>query len=240
VTEARVASDYSRWVRSSLSGRLYGLLARMPGLMLVNTPAFRLHTELQLRPENRLLDIGCGSGALLRLLTSRAHFTKTPVGVDLSRTMLTLEDDKKGRESLLQASGLALPLADESFDVVTCAHVVKHLDDDGLLDLLREIWRVLVPGGIALLWEFAPTRSKLLNAWNERVVTLGVHECNLRNYTTLSAYALEAGFDWVGNAHLRPFLFPPIPRVSLILGKAPKGWGTSVPAKAAAEGTQGE
>ena len=75
-----------------------------------------------------------------------------------------------------------------------------------------------------MLWEFAPTRSRLLNAWNERVITLGVHECNLRDYTTLSAYALEAGFEWISNAHLRPFIYPPIPRVSLIMGKAPLGW----------------
>jgi hypothetical protein len=41
-----------------------------------------------------------------------------------------------------------------------------------------------------------------------------VRECNLRSYTTLSAYALEAGFEWISNAHLRPFIYPPIPRVS--------------------------
>ena len=34
----------------------------------------------------------------------------------------------------------------------------------------------------------------------------------------------QAGFDWVDNAHLRPFLFPPIPRTSVLIGKAPEGW----------------
>jgi SAM-dependent methyltransferase len=222
VTAARVGRTYNRWIKKSVSGKLYGLLAGPPGLMLVNTPAFDLHNELQLRPETRLLDIGCGSGALIELLASRVPFQHPPVGIDLSTSMLRLGQTR--RVSLVEGSGAQLPFADESFDVVTCAHVVKHLDDMTLLLLLAEIRRVLTFGGIAVLWEFAPTRSRLLNAWNEFVLTLGVRDCNLRGYTTLSAYALEAGFEWVSNAHLRPFLYPPIPRTSVILGKAPIGW----------------
>jgi SAM-dependent methyltransferase len=222
VTAARVGRTYNRWLRKSVSGKLYGLLAGPPGLILVNTPAFDLHTELQLRPDTRLLDVGCGSGALIELLASRVAFDRPPVGIDLSSSMLSLGHSK--RVSLVEGSGAQLPFADASFDVVTCAHVIKHLDDATLLLLLAEIRRVLTFGGIAVLWEFAPTRSRRLNAWNEYVLTLGVRDCNLRGYTTLSAYALEAGFEWVSNAHLRPFIYPPIPRVSVILGKAPVGW----------------
>jgi SAM-dependent methyltransferase len=222
MTTVRVGRAYNRWIKKSASGKLYGLLAGPPGLMLVNTPAFKLHEELQLRPETRLLDIGCGSGAMLELLASHVAFEHPPVGIDLSASMLDLGDAR--RASLVEGSGTQLPFADERFDVVTCAHMVKHLDDDSLLRLLAEIRRVLAFGGIAVVWEFAPTRSRILNAWNEYVITLGVRDCNLRNYTMLSAYALEAGFEWVSNAHLRPFVYPPIPRVSLILGKAPVGW----------------
>jgi 2-polyprenyl-3-methyl-5-hydroxy-6-metoxy-1,4-benzoquinol methylase len=223
VTTARVGRTYNRWLGRSISGRLYGLLASPPGLMLVNTPVLKLHQELQLRPENRLLDVGCGSGALLEMLASKVAFKQPPVGIDVSNSMLGLSRERR-RVSLVEGSGTQLPLADGSFDVVTCAHVVKHLDGASLLDLLREMRRVLSHGGIAVLWEFAPTPSRLLNAWNQWVITLGVRDCNLRDYTTLSAYALEAGFEWISNAHLRPFIYPPIPRVSLIMGKAPIGW----------------
>jgi SAM-dependent methyltransferase len=102
--------------------------------------------------------------------------------------------------------------------------VTQRLDDEGLLALLREMRRVLNPGGIALIWDFAPTRSATLNTFNRRVLELNGEAGTTRTYTTLSAYALEAGFEWVSNAHLRPFLFPPIPRVSIIIGKAPIGW----------------
>jgi SAM-dependent methyltransferase len=222
VTAARVGRTYNRWVRNSVSGRLYGLLAGPPGVMLVNTPVFKLHEQLQLRPETRLLDVGAGSGALIELLAARVAFRRPPTGIDLSATMLRLGSPQ--RVSLVEGSGTQLPFADESFDVVTCAHVAKHLDDASLIAMLSEIRRVLSFGGIAVIWEFAPTRSRLLNRWNELVITLGVRDCTLRGYTALSAFALEAGFEWVSNAHLRPFIYPPIPRVSVIVGKAPFGW----------------
>lgn len=233
MSEADVARAYDRWLTGpSISGRLYGLLAGLPGMVLVNTPAFKLNTELQIKPEQRVLNIGCGTGALLQTLDSRVRFQTPPVGIDISRTMIArgrrATENSPRRIDLLRAAGTALPFADERFDLVTCAHTLKHLDDESMLALMREVRRVLQPGGIALVWEFAPTNSPRLNAWNRFVLSPGVGECNLRDYATLSAYALEAGFEWVGNARLRPFLYPPIPRVSMLLGKAPPGW-TSPP-----------
>jgi SAM-dependent methyltransferase len=229
VNEARVAREYDRWLSGgSLSGLLYAALASLPGTILVNTPAFKLHQELQLRPGQRLLDVGCGRGALLQTLAARVPFAKPPAGVDISRAMLRFGAEDLSRSpydiALLRASGTALPFADNSFDVVTCGHVVKHLDDGALLALLREMHRVMTPGAIALVWEFAPTAARRLNALNRAVLTPGVGYHELRDYASLSALCLHAGFEWAGNARLRPFLFPPIPRVSLLLGKAPPGW----------------
>jgi ubiquinone/menaquinone biosynthesis C-methylase UbiE len=227
--EARVARDYDRWMRRrNLSARIYAFYASAPGAVLVNTPAFRLPTELQLRPGQRLLDVGCGRGSLLRVLAARVPFEHAPVGVDISGAMLELghRDHRKGDAAveLVQGSATVLPLADETFDVVTCAYVAKHLRDVELMKLLQEVRRVLTPGGISLVWEFSPTRSQRLDAFHRWLLTRGTEVCHLRNYTQLSALSISAGFEWVGNANLRPFLFPPIPRVSLILGKAPPEW----------------
>ena len=219
--DARVTNRYERWLRRAPLGRLQTWLASVPGSMLYNTPAFKLHEELQLNPDNRLLDIGCGRGALLQLLASHVAFRRPPVGVDVSRALLSMAE---GGSTRLQATGTHLPVGDETFDVVTCGYATSLLADDGLLALFREIRRVLTPGGIALVWDFAPTRSDTLNSFHDRVLCAAGAAVTTRNYTTLSAYALEAGFEWVSNAHLRPFLFPPIPRVSIIVGKAPIGW----------------
>jgi hypothetical protein len=103
--------------------------------------------------------------------------------------------------------------------------------------------RILKPGGLAVLWEFRPTQSRRLDSLNRWVVTRGVKTATFRPYSAIAAAATRAGFDWVDNAHLRPFLFPPIPRVSLVLGKAPERWredtGPGRARRAAIEGRNG-
>jgi SAM-dependent methyltransferase len=218
-----------RWLERAPLARLYTWLTSVPGALATNTPAYNLHEELQLRPDNRVLDIACGRGSLLSLLSARVAFDKPPVGIDASRRLLRLDSPATGGERV-QASPQALPFAGEAFDVVTCAYALNRLTDEEMLALLREIRRVLSHGGIAVLWDFAPTHSSRLNRWNRRVLETRPGDVTLRGYATLSAYALEAGFEWVQNAHLRPFLMPPIPRASIIIGKAPVGWTTDVPA----------
>lgn len=241
MSEQVVSRDYDRWLSShSPSSVGYAFLASVPGAVLANTPLFQLVQNLGLKPEQRLLDIGCGRGSLLQILSSRVAFEKPAVGIDLSSQMLrqAIEDKRHagGAYELSQGSALSLPFADESFDLVTCAYVVKHLDDPGLGALLVEVRRVLKFGGICLLWEFAPTRSQRLNQLNRHVLTRGPQDCNLRGYAELWQHADAAGFEWVRNAGLRPFLFPPIPRISIIAGKAPSQWVSSREELAAAAG----
>jgi SAM-dependent methyltransferase len=226
MSEADTGRQYDRWLRrGSLSGRGYDFIASVPGSMIVNTPIFRLDKNLTLKPENRVLDIGCGRASLLQILSARLHFNQPPVGIDLSGEML-----RRGRREaahaidLAQAAGTAMPFADAVFDIVTCSYVLKHLDDEALAGFLGEIRRVLKPGAYAVLWEFAPTRSQRLNDWHRWLLTRGVASCNLRTYSQVAAAATSSGFEWVENARLRPFLLPPIPRISIVAGKAPEAW----------------
>jgi SAM-dependent methyltransferase len=230
VSQSEVAVDYDRWLRGrSLTGLGFRFLATAPGSILVNTPVFRLDEELGLRPEQRLLDVGCGRAGPLQVLAARVHFRQPPVGMDISGAMLRLarEDLARGGSppvDLLRGSATSLPLADGRFDVVTSAYLLKHLSDVDVAAFFAEIRRVLKPGGIALVWEFAPTRSRRLDGWHRWLLTRGIRECHLRGYARLSAAAIGAGFEWVERAALRPFLFPPIPRVALILRRAPEAW----------------
>ncbi|MFU8820450.1 MAG: ArsR/SmtB family transcription factor [Gammaproteobacteria bacterium] len=101
-----------------------------------------------------LLDIGTGTGRMLRLLGVSAA---TAVGVDISREMLVLA------RSNLHAAGLdhlsvrqgnmyQLRFGDESFDTVTIDQVLYRADEP--VEVLREAARVLRPGGRLLLVEF--------------------------------------------------------------------------------------
>lgn len=96
----------------------------------------------------RILDVGCGTGANLLLLSKYGDAE----GVDVSDDALAFCRER-GLDQVTKGAGEELPHADETFDLVTAFDVVEHMDDD--LAGLREMYRVLRPGGHALL--FVPT-----------------------------------------------------------------------------------
>ena len=104
----------------------------------------------------RLLDIGCGTGALLELV---APHVQAAIGVDASRDMLALARTRLAEHgvshvTVRQADMYRLPLADASFDVATLQMVLHYAEDPAAV--LREAARVLAPGGTALIVDFAP------------------------------------------------------------------------------------
>jgi len=96
----------------------------------------------------RILDIGCGAGHLLAWLAAHtpAHFD----GLDLSPVSLR-RARATGARDLVAADATALPLRDGSYDAVVCNGAAHHLPD--LAGALREVHRVLRPGGRLLLFE---------------------------------------------------------------------------------------
>ena len=100
---------------------------------------------LELTEHDRLLDVGCGTGAASR---KAAAFARSVVGVDLSAEMLRAAALLAGgldNVTFMPADAEALPLADASFTAVLCTNSFHHYPDPG--DALREMARVLAPGG---------------------------------------------------------------------------------------------
>ena len=96
----------------------------------------------------RILDVGCGTGANLLMLSKFGDAE----GVDLSEDALAFCRER-GLENVKLGAAEKLPYDDGTFDLVTALDVVEHLDDD--LGGLSEMRRVLRPGGRVLL--FVPT-----------------------------------------------------------------------------------
>jgi len=95
--------------------------------------------------KSKILDVGCGTGANLELLS---EFGESE-GVDVSVEALSF-CKQRGLDRVKLGAAEELPYADQSFDLVTGLDVVEHLDDD--VAGLREMHRVLKPGGHALLF----------------------------------------------------------------------------------------
>lgn len=227
---SRTRREYDRWLAgATLAALEWRFLQSVPGQVLYNTPALKLSDELRMKPEHRLLDVGCGAGSLLRMLDARVRFKAPPVGVDFSNRALRLGLTSALRAGdrppdLVAATAISLPFADATFDFAISGHVLKHLPDWALVRMFREVRRVLKPGGLFVVWEFRPVSSGRLDAFNRWAITRQVTSANLRNAYQLVAAGRAAGYEWITDAALRPFLFPPIPRVSVLFGKAPEGW----------------
>src|SRR2546430_2157093 len=99
----------------------------------------KLNTE-----QPRILDIGCGTGANLEMLSQFG----TAEGVDVSVEALAFCRER-GLAKVRQGEAEHVPYEDCLFDLVTGLGVVDHLDD-GVAGL-KEVWRVLSPRGYALL-----------------------------------------------------------------------------------------
>jgi phosphatidylethanolamine/phosphatidyl-N-methylethanolamine N-methyltransferase len=102
-------------------------------------------------PHGRLLEIGVGNGAHFKY-----YNTHDITGVDTSASMLArAQKHRKDNIQLLHMDGQTLAFPNGAFDYVVLSHVIAVVDDPEIL--LREIYRVLKPGGkVFILNHFTP------------------------------------------------------------------------------------
>lgn len=105
----------------------------------------------RLRPGERVLDIGTGTGVVALAASREVRPTGHVVGVDLSEGMLRTATDRAGAAGLLdsiefsQMDAEALDISDGSFDVVLSLFALLHFPNP--VKALSEMYRVLRPGG---------------------------------------------------------------------------------------------
>jgi demethylmenaquinone methyltransferase/2-methoxy-6-polyprenyl-1,4-benzoquinol methylase len=104
-------------------------------------------------PTAAVLDVATGTGGVLALLLRRCRLA---VGVDFCLPMLEV-GAARGLKSLVCGDGLRLPFADSTFDAITVAFGVRNFEDP--LAGLRELHRVLKPGGTIHVLEFGQPRN---------------------------------------------------------------------------------
>jgi ubiquinone/menaquinone biosynthesis C-methylase UbiE len=117
----------------------------------------RLLRKAGVQPGWHVLDAGCGAGSFLPWLAELVGPDGRITGVDLApehaeQAAQRIRDEDFGCHIAVTAGDLRdLPVADETFDAVWCANMVQYLDDGELLAVLREMRRVLRPGGVVAI-----------------------------------------------------------------------------------------
>ena len=130
----------------------------------------RLAAESVVRRGDRVLDAACGTGdlAVADLKAGAGRVT----GLDFSEKMLE-RARRKAPLDWVQGDMLALPFADATFDAATVGFGVRNVDDLALA--LRELRRVLRPGGRLAILEITQPRGPLrpfYALWFDRIVPL--------------------------------------------------------------------
>lgn len=120
-----------------------------------------------LHPCEQLLDVAVGTGDLAIEIVRQGK-AQYVTGIDLSTEMMKIGAEKvakrnmQGKIEFVEGSALALPYPDQHFDAVTCAYGVRNFSD--LEQGLREMRRVLKPGGQLMILEFSYPNNKII-AW---------------------------------------------------------------------------
>jgi arsenite methyltransferase len=159
-----------------------------------------VHEALGAVPGDRVLDAGCGPGFYVAETLERVGPEGSVVGVDASEPMLALAAKRcEGHDNVgfEQGDVTSLPVADADFDRALSVQVLEYVAD--IPAALRELLRVLRPGGRVLIWDVDwatvswhsddPARmQRFLAAWDE-------HLADPTLPRTLSAQLRAAGFE---------------------------------------------
>lgn len=152
-----------------------------------------LESRIKLRQEMRVLDVGCGTGAILELLAQRCDaygLDFSPKAVDFCR--------QRGLKNL-HAGSLSSYQPGVLFDLITMLDVVEHVDDD--LGFLNNARRLLRPEGTALI-----TVPAYPSLWSAHDVEL--HHKRRYRKAELRDRVTAAGFDIHHLTYFNSFLLP--------------------------------
>jgi ubiquinone/menaquinone biosynthesis C-methylase UbiE len=171
-----------------------------------------------LHPGERVLDVACGTGIVARLASQQVGSNGTVAGLDVNPGMLAVARSVTPAEMSIEwyESGAEdMPLPDEAFDVVLCQISLQFMTDK--LAALREMRRVLVPGGHLILNVPGPTAKTfavLAKAMERHISSLAAgfvtHVFSLHDTTEIQKLLSAADFrDIAVQADHKMLTLPP-------------------------------
>jgi demethylmenaquinone methyltransferase / 2-methoxy-6-polyprenyl-1,4-benzoquinol methylase len=188
-------------VAETITERARSLFAPLPAtydrwsrlLSLGQDPRWRrfLASRVPVGPDDSVLDVATGTGAVAIELATRTGCSV--VGVDQSPEMLAEAERRvvaagvDGRIQLVEARAERLPFPDRSFDALTFTYLLRYVEDPAAT--LRELVRVVRPGGVVAMLEFGVPNGIWRGPW-ELYVRVGL---------PLAGRAIAPGWHEVGS-----------------------------------------
>src|SRR5262249_6952254 len=147
---------------------------------------------------NRVLEAGCGTGYLSRVLKDRYQWDMVPLDGDADGLNYARDS---GLRSLVQANICALPFESQSFDALLSIDVIPHLEPGVERDAFAEFSRVLKPGGLLVI------RAAALETLRSRHSEF-VHEVQRFTRSQIVDGLELAGFRIERSTYANSFLLP--------------------------------
>ncbi len=136
-----------------------------------------------------ICDLGCGPGQIARYLHRQGV---DALGVDLSPRMIAEAQRLNPEIPFHQGDMLSLPDADNSWGGIAAFYCIIHIPRERVVDALREMKRVLKPGGVLLVTFHIGNEIEHLDTWWEKSVNV---DFAFYQPEEMKKWLLEAGFE---------------------------------------------
>ena len=174
----------------------HDIFVRLVGLGL-NGDNSRMIVEMaKIRPGDKVLDVGCGTGDLTLTAKSYVGASGAAYGIDASLQGIDLarkKAERSGSASVFEVGLIEkIPYPEAAFNVVISRLVIHHLPDDLKRKGVAEIFRVLKPGGLLFLSDFNPPTNPILA--HLALALVGHRMMMQSNVSNIVPVLVEAGF----------------------------------------------